>query len=270
MNNQNYEEVEVDIKELIMILLKKAWLIIIVTIFTAIIAFTISKFRIAPQYESTTKLYLVANSDNQTVTYSDLQVGSQLTNDYMSLIKSRPVLEDAISDLKLDITTKQLVDLINVSNPANTRIIEITVKYNNPNTAKKIADKIRESSADHIENIMELEKINVVEEGNIPIEKIAPNIMQNTLIGGILGTIVAILVILIVYFLNDTIKTPEDVERYLGLSVLAIIPIQEDEVASKRKRTRLKSRNVNKKITSKATHKTKIKSQGRNKANGNS
>ena len=87
MDNQNYEEIEVDIKELIMVLLKRAWIIIIATIFTGIIAFVISKFRIAPQYESTTKLYLLTNSDSQTVTYSDLQVGSQLTNDYMALVK---------------------------------------------------------------------------------------------------------------------------------------------------------------------------------------
>ena len=260
MNNQNYEEVEVDIKELIMILLKKAWLIIIVTIFTAIIAFTISKFRIAPQYESTTKLYLVANSDNQTVTYSDIQVGSQLTNDYMALVKSRPVLEDTISELNLDATTKELEDLISVSNPANTRIIEVTVKYSNPYTAKKIADKIRESSADHIENIMELKKINVVEEGNVPIEKVSPNITQNTLIGGILGAIISVLSILIVYFLNDTIKTPDDVERYLGLSVLASIPIQEGEVASKRKKAISKFMNKDKRITPKATRKPNTRS----------
>lgn len=260
MDNQNYDEIEVDIKELIMVLLKKVWVIIIATIFCAIIAFAISKFRIEPKYESTTKLYLIANSDNQTVTYSDIQVGSQLTNDYMALVKSRPVLEDTISELNLDATTKELEDLISVSNPANTRIIEVTVKYSNPYTAKKIADKIRESSADHIENIMELKKINVVEEGNVPIEKVSPNITQNTLIGGILGAIISVLSILIVYFLNDTIKTPDDVERYLGLSVLASIPIQEGEVASKRKKAISKFMNKDKRITPKATRKPNTRS----------
>lgn len=266
MDNQNYEEIEVDIKELIMVLLKRAWIIIIATIFTGIIAFAISKFRIAPQYESTTKLYLLANSDSQTVTYSDLQVGSQLTNDYMALVKSRPVLEDTISELKLDVTTKQLTDLISVSNPANTRIIEITVKYTNPNTAKNIADMIRESSADHIKDIMDLEKINVVEEANIPRDKVSPNVTQNTLIGAILGAIVAVLAILIVYFLNDTIKTSDDVERYLGLTVLANIPIQEGEVSSKRKKARLQFGKMN--ITKRPTVKSTKKPQTRGPRKG--
>lgn len=262
MDNQNYEEIEVDIKELIMVLLKKVWIIIIATIFTAIIAFAISNFRIAPQYESTTKLYLIANSDNQTLTYSDIQVGSQLTNDYMSLVKSRPVLEDTISDLSLNLTAKELEDLISVSNPANTRIIDITVKYTNPITAKKIADKVRESSADHIENIMDLKKINIVEEGNIPTAKVSPNITQNTLIGGVLGAIIAVLAILIVYFLNDTIKTPDDVERYLGISVLASIPVQEGDIASKKRKKRAKFMNTNMKMTAKTTQRPKtIKSE---------
>lgn len=250
MDNQNYEEIEVDIKELIMVLLKRVWIIITISAFTAIAAFLFSKFYITPQYESTTKLYLIANSDNQTVTYSDLQVGSQLTNDYMALVKSRPVLEDTISELNLDTTTKELEDLISVSNPANTRIIEITAKYRNPITAKKIADKIRESSANHIENIMDLKKVNVVEEGNVPKDKVSPNITQNTLIGGILGAILAVLIILIVYFLNDTIKTPEDVERYLGLSVLGTIPIQDDDVVSTRRKKRKKPKKTPR-ITSK-------------------
>lgn len=240
MDIQNYEEIELDIKELIMVVLKKIWIIIIATLLAAVFAFMISKFKIAPQYESSTTLYLIANSDNTTVTYSDLQVGTQLTNDYMALVKSRPPLEDTLEDLNLDITVKQLADLIRVSNPTNTRIIEITVRYKDPEVAKAIADKLREASADHIEDIMDLKKINVVQEGNVPDNKVSPNIMQNTLIGGILGGIVAVLIILVVYFLNDTIKTPDDVERYLGLSVLGSIPLQEDDVPTKKKKRRNK------------------------------
>ena len=118
MENQNYyEEIEVDIKELIGVILKKFWVIFIITVLAAIVAFTYSKFRITPQYESTTQIYILSKSDDANrVTYSDLQVGSQLTNDYMALVKSRPVLETVISELNLDVNNKSFAKMIEVSN----------------------------------------------------------------------------------------------------------------------------------------------------------
>ncbi len=219
------------------VVLKRFWLILIVTVLAAIIAFTYSKFGITPQYESTTQIYILSKGDDSDrVTYSDLQVGSQLTNDYMALVKSRPVLESVISNLSLNIPTKNFSNLINVSNPSNTRIINITVKYSDPVIAKQIADDLRDTSAEHIKNIMDIEEVNVVEEGNVPQGKVSPNVLLNTLIGGILGGIVATLVVLIIYFLDDTIKTPDDVEKYLGLSVLGSIPLQEGETVARGKK----------------------------------
>ncbi len=83
---------------------------------------------------------------------------------------------------------------------------------------------------------MDIEEVNVVEEGNVPQGKVSPNVLLNTLIGGILGGIVATLVVLIIYFLDDTIKTPDDVEKYLGLSVLGSIPLQEGETVARGKK----------------------------------
>ena len=236
-DNYNYEEIEVDIKELIGVILKRIWIILLVAVATALVAFLFTKFRITPQYESSTKIYLIAKNseDSNKITTSDLQLGSQLTNDYIALVKSRPVLEEVIADLNLDVSLKQFDELIKISNPDNTRIIDITVRYSSPETAKLIADSVRDISSEHIKDIMDLEQVNVVEEGNIARDKVSPNITQNTLIGGILGAIVATLVILIVYFLDDTIKTPDDVERYLGLSVLGSIPILEGEAVPKKK-----------------------------------
>ena len=240
MENQNYyEEIEVDIKELIGVILKKFWVIFIITVLAAIVAFTYSKFRITPQYESTTQIYILSKSDDANrVTYSDLQVGSQLTNDYMALVKSRPVLETVISELNLAVSNKSFAKMIEVSNPSNTRIISITARYSDPQIAKEIVDKIRDASAEHIKQIMDIEDVNIVEEGNIPMQKVSPNILQNTLIGGILGGIVATLIVLVIYFLDDTIKSSDDVERYLGLSVLGSIPIQTNEVTSRGKKNR--------------------------------
>ena len=81
--------------------------------------------------------------------------------------------------------------------------------------------------------------VNVVETANMPTEKASPSCMRWTLIGGVLGCFAVCAVILVKYLMDDTIKSSEDIEKYLGLSTLALIPVQEDE-SDKAKRHRKK------------------------------
>ena len=81
---------------------------------------------------------------------------------------------------------------------------------------------------------MNIDAVNTVEEANLPTQKAAPNTMKNTLLGGILGVFIAIGIIVIIYILDDTIKTPDDVERYLELNVLASLPIKEGTKKNKK------------------------------------
>ena len=243
MNNK--PEIEIDLKELFFILFKKLWIIIAAGIFLAIIVFFISKFAISPQYESTTKVYILNKQDeNSAITSSDLQTGSQLTQDYMTLVKSRPVTQQVINELNLDMSTEALSGLISVSNPANTRILFITVKYEDPNLAKEITDAIREASATHIASVMGIEKVNLVEEGNTPEGPSSPNISLNTAIGFILGILISCFIIILIHMLDDTIKTPDDVEKYLGLSVLSSIPLQDKTRNVKKKKTFFRKRKL--------------------------
>lgn len=225
----NNDEIEIDLKELFAVLLGKFWIIFLAGAGLAFATFLINVFLIEPQYESTTKIY-VLNKQNESaaITYSDLQSGTQLTKDYMTLVTSRPVVEQVIAELDLDMGYKGLVDCITVSNPSDTRILNITVEYNDPFIAKQIADAIRKASATHITSVMNIEQVNLVEEANIPEHSSSPNVVKNTLIGGFAGVFLACLVILVIYILDDTIKTPDDVERYLGISVLSSIPVQEN------------------------------------------
>lgn len=220
-------EVDINLRELSGILLRKSWIIVLTAVTLAIVAFLYSKYSLTPMYQSTTKIYVMSKQDTSAaVTFNDLQTGSQLTNDYMTLIKSRPVTEKVIADLGLDLTHNQLVDMISVYNPSNTRVLHITIEYIDPYMAKEIADAIREASAIHISNVMNIEKVNIVEEANVAENPSSPSVMRNTVIGGMLGVLIAGAAIVLITIMNDTIKTPDDIERYLGISVLSSIPIQ--------------------------------------------
>lgn len=229
VNNQ-VDEIEIDLREVFILLISKCWLIILVGIVTAAIGFGISAFLIPPTYESTTKIYILNKQQENTVTYSDVQLGTQLTKDYAELIKSRLVLEKVIHKLQLEtiyegMDYEALLDKVSVTTPTDTRILAITVTDLDPVMAMEIANSIREEAAVHIKNVMDIEAVNVVETANLPVEKAGPSVFKWTAIGGVLGAFFVTAIILIFFFLDDTIKTGDDVEKYLGLSTLALIPL---------------------------------------------
>lgn len=232
--NTQVDEIEIDLREVFLILLGKLWLILLVGIFTASIAFAYSQFVIDPVYESTTQIYILNKQENNTVTYSDVQLGTQLTKDYAELIESRYVLEEVIEELQLqainpDMDYEALLEKVTVTTPTDTRILAITVSDTDPVLAMEIANSIREAAAVHIKNVMDIEAVNVVDTANLPTEKASPSVFKWTVIGGFIGAFLVMAIVLVWYLLDDTIKNSDDVERYLGLSTLALIPLETRE-----------------------------------------
>lgn len=229
MENQRENEViEIDMLEVISVLLGKIWLILSAGIFVALVCFVVSKFIMIPTYESTTRIYILNKTDSTSVTYSDVQMGTQLTKDYAELINSRYVLEEVIQKLALADAYDELIDKVNVTTPADTRIVSITVEDADPVRAMNIANCIREVASDHIQNVMDIEAVNVVETANMPTEAAGPSVLKWTVIGGVIGALAVCVIVLIRYLMDDTIKTTEDVEKYLGLSTLTLIPMAAD------------------------------------------
>lgn len=229
------DEITIDLTELLMVIWRKLHLVILAGIAIAMVAFIGTKLFITPMYTSITKVYVLSKQDaNTNLTYSDLQTGTSLTKDYMELAKSRPVLEQVIAILNLDMKPEELADAITVDTPQDTRILRISVENENPRTAKEIADAVRESVSIQITEIMAADSVNIVEIGNLPTEPSSPSVLKNMIIGGMLGVLIAIGIIVLIYILDDTIKTPEDVEHYLGMNVLTSIPIQEGVKKSKK------------------------------------
>ena len=238
-NHRENDVIEVDLLEIINARLGRFWLILGGGLLAAAVGFAVSKFVLTPTYESTTKIYILNKSESTTVTYSDVQMGTQLTKDYAELINSRYVLEEVIEKLSLAETEYQdLLDKVSVHTPTDTRIVSITVTDTSPRQAMDIANCIREVAGEHIQNVMDIDAVNVVEEANMPTDKAGPSVPKWTLFGGILGVLLVCVAILVHYLLDDTIKTSEDVEKYLGLSTLALIPVAVDENNAKQKTKR--------------------------------
>ena len=204
-NHRDNNIVEIDLLEIISILLNRFWVIFGAALLAAAAGFMISKFVLTPTFESTTKIYILNKSENTTVTYSDVQMGTQLTKDYAELINSRYVLETVIGQLSLpEMEYKDLLKKVSVHTPTDTRIVSITVTDYDPQQAQNIANCIREVAGEHIQNVMDIEAVNVVEEANLPTVKAGPSVVKWTAVGGILGVFLVCAVILIHYLLDDS------------------------------------------------------------------
>lgn len=239
MENQHTtknDEMEIDLMEIAGVILSKLWIIILSGITAALVFIVVTMLFITPQYESTTKMYVLSQQDNNTLTSSDMQTSLSLTKDYAELIKSRTVTEGVIAQLNLDMTDKQLLQKISVGTSSDTRILSITVTDEDPYQACQIANAVRDVAANHIQNVMNIDAVNIVETANIPNEKASPSLSKNAVMGGLLGVILAAAIILLVYLTNDTIKSQEDVEKYLQLSVLGTIPLMEMEKKSRKQK----------------------------------
>lgn len=241
MENQvtnNNDEIEIDLGEVFHLVISKLGVIILSGILLGVLSIIGTMLFITPKYESTTKIMVLNKQDNNTLTSADMQTSTQLTKDYAELIQSRTVLEGVIAQLNLDMTYKEMLNKVSVETSSDSRIVSISVTDEDPYTASEIANAVRDMAAEHIQSVMDIEAVNVVDTANIPNEKASPNLAKNGVIGGLLGVIIAMAAVIIIYLTNDTIKVEEDVERYLGLSVLGSIPFSEKESRSKKKKSR--------------------------------
>lgn len=233
MENTREDELEIDLKQIFYVLKKKILIILTVGFLFGCIACVITKFFMTPTYTSTSSMLLLIN-DQGFETTADLQMGSQLTKDYSVLITSRPVLEETIENLKLDMNYEQLKANIAIDNPADTRILNITVTDEKPEMAQKIVNEVAVNSSEFIGEKMEVTAPKIIDEGQFPTYKAGPSMKRNALLGLLLGLLLSVGIFVIIAVMDDTIKTEEDIEKYLGLSVLTSVPDRKDYINQKR------------------------------------
>lgn len=226
---QRSEFTKIDLIEIFFELLNHWKMILLSTILMGAIVYVGSKYLITPQYESTSQLYVLSNSTS--ITMADLQLGSTLTDDYMVLINSRPVLEQVISNLKLDESYGTLMGKIMLENPTNSRILKITVRDSSPKEAKKIADELACVASAYIAEKMDQDPPSILQYGYADGGPVSPNIWGNTMKGALVGACLAIGMAFLIDMLNDTIMDADDVEKKLGLNLLGTLTMEKESSA---------------------------------------
>lgn len=237
--NENYrdDEIEIDLGALFFELLGHWKMIFLSALLTGLIGLAVSIFLLTPQYESTSELYVLSKSTSIT-SLADIQMGTNLTNDYMVVVKGRPVLEQVINNLALEENYKELSEKVSLNNPSDSRILQITVTDKDSARAKRIADEIAEVSSRFISAKMDQDPPTIISYGYADGKPVSPNILMNTAVGVLIGAFLAMALVVVTYLLNDTITNAEDVERKLGLNLLGTLPYEESEADMQTKVTK--------------------------------
>lgn len=224
LRNAQNGEAEIDLLELMHVIFQKIWLIGICLLVGAVLMAGYTKLFVTPQYTATATVYILSSSTSIT-SVADLQLGTALTADFAEIAKTRPVLEAVIKETGIDETYGSLLGKVSTENPSNTHLMKLTVVDDDPKKAEEIANAYADVMADQIADVMNTDKPNIAERAVEPTAPSSPNLRKNVALGGLAGAGLAILIILIQYFLNDTIQTEEDVRKYLSLNTLATVPI---------------------------------------------
>lgn len=220
------EKFEIDVFQLVKVLWKRKFLIVLTAIIAGLAAFAYSSFVIKPQYTSTTRIYVVNRNqaDKPGLTNQDLQAGAYLVKDYREIILSQDVLEKVVVDQSLTMDAKTLGKKVSVTVPADTRIVSITVRDGKPEEASRIANALREVAAQKIISVTKVSDVTTLEEARPATSPSSPNIRRNTIIATIAGVGFVTVIVLLVELLDDRVKRPEDIEEVMHLSLLGVIP----------------------------------------------
>lgn len=227
----------IDQMEIVHVMLSRFWLILFSGILVGICALIYTKATTTPVYTSSTKMYILSKTeDSAAVNSSDMSLSATLATDYAQLIKDRTVMESVVSELGLSMSAEALASKVSVTLPNSGRIVTISVSDPDPYMASKLANQVRDMGAMHIQEVMDTGAINVVEEANIPKTQTLGSYKRNGMMGALAGMVIAMAIIFIRFMMNDTIRRPEDVERYLGVSVLGSIPMMDTGKKEKKRK----------------------------------
>lgn len=227
MRVKQEDDIIIDFGVVFRYLRRRLWIILLSGVAGGGIAYGISTFCMVPQYRSQTMLYVLTKADSIT-SFSEIQIGNAQTIDLLVIAMSNPVLDGAIKSMAdkhdISLTRKDITAMVQVSNKTDTRILLIAVTSPDPTLSSIVAQTVAEETAKQMALILKTDIPATIEEAEPNYISVSPNILRNTLNGAGIFIFLAVGFLGIRCALNDKVKTVKDVEDYLGLKVLVVIP----------------------------------------------
>ena len=210
--------------------LKKRWILIVsITLVATLISGVLSFFVIKPTYETSTKVFIGKEESNQEgYNTNDIQMYQKLLQTYAETIKTNEVIQAAINNTNADLSIKDVKDSLTVTPIADTQILQIKYKNNDPEVAKSILENITNEFVILAKELVPNGNVRVIEAVQLPENPVAPNKKMNVAIAFLLGLMVSVGLVFLIEYLDNTFKSKEELERELDIPVVGIIPEVEE------------------------------------------
>lgn len=219
-------EIEVNIAPLLSAIVKKLWLIVLGAILFALLFQGYTRIFVKPTYRSTFTAFVnnKVQANKEAVSTQDIQASKELVQTYSRILTSNNVLTASAEFMNLDMPYEQLASCVSAEVETSTQLIRVTVITTNAATSYKLAQAIANTAPTHMGQIVEGSSMKIVDAPQAPKERYGPSYFASSLLGALVGTVVALVYVLIRYFRDDTIKGEGDLEGRYNLPVIGVIP----------------------------------------------
>lgn len=243
-------EETISLRELFMTLRKRLSLIFIVTLTAVMVSGVVSYFFLTPIYQASTQLLVnQAKNEQALYNYNEVQTNLQLINTYNVIIKSPAILELVVKELHLDMTAEELNEKINVQSEKDSQVVNISVQDPDPHQAAEIANKTAEVFKREIVKIMNVDNVSILAKATVKDKQapVKPKPLLNIAIALVVGLMTGVGLAFLLEYLDNTIKTEQDIEKLLELPVLGVIAtidVQDDSSTRPERKAKLRGETV--------------------------
>lgn len=232
--NAQQAERTIDLMELFYYLLSKLHFIVLGTVLGALLLGGYAASNVVPIYAATSKLYIMGQTGTSII--SDLQIGEKLTMDYQEVFKTWEVHQMVNEQLGLEFSYSRLQSMLTVSNPEDSRVLYITVRDTDAQRAADIANAYAEAAKKFITQTMDTDEPSTFSIALVPGVAGGTNVTGYIIRGILLGTVLAVGILVLIFLLDNRPKSPEDIMHYANIPTLAVIPRHEELSGDKRHR----------------------------------
>lgn len=229
---------EINIKELAKFFLSKIKIILLIVLVFFIGGFIYINFLLTPMYHGSTTLILVSDNQNESSTtiQTEVALNKNLVTTYSEIVKSRSVLQKVIRELDLNMSVKELSRQISVSSVEDTEIIKIEVSNEDNRMAKDIADTTANVFKKEVQKIYNLTNVSIVDKAYLEKQPYNINLTKQLSIISIAGLFVGGIIVFLIFYFDTSIKSGNDIEEKLGLSVIGNVTLVNHDKNKRNKR----------------------------------
>lgn len=245
---------EISLRDHLSLLLKKSWLIAIIVVICCLTAGIYSYFYVKPVYEASTEMIVSKSNDQttesksndqanaQSIDYNSVNTNIALVATYKVILKSSYIMEKLVDNYpEFNLTVEELQTKVKISSVSNTQVMTLIVSDYSYPQAVKIANAMSKVFQNEITNVMKADNVVILNRARdvsnpVPVK---PNLKVNVVVSFLISLMVSVALVLLQAYLDHTLKSEDDVMKYLEVPLLASVPkikkVRREATSKKRK-----------------------------------